>query len=59
MSKCAYSAWWFLPLEHRRRLRVLYTSTPDPRLFHRSQRLDHLTDHTPRCKTCRQENLRD
>ncbi len=66
MSTCAYAAWWFLPIEQRRRLRLIYmlpvaelediNASAVQRLRGDARRLDHLTDRAPRCSTCRQEN---
>ncbi len=47
MTRCAFAAWWWLPLEQRRRLRVL------PTYMLRPARLAHLTDGAPKCAVCR------
>lgn len=52
MSDCAYSHWWFLPLELRRRLRTLPAYQWNP------NRSRHLSDAPPRCTTCR-HNLKE
>lgn len=50
MTTCPYLAWFYLPLEQRRRLRVLPTYTLRP------ARLAHLTDGPPKCERCRSEH---
>lgn len=51
MAACPFAHWWFLPREHRRRLRGLFAyQFTGPRLV-------HLSDAEPRCTLCR-TNLR-
>lgn len=49
MTRCPYNFWTFLPLELRRRLRVVYAGRSVP-----EGRLRHLADH-PRCGCVRED----